>query len=63
LVLWQALVGRPSSGKSPAIMPMRELMATLEAEQAEDKRVTVVSETSLSAVADAVIANPRGVVL
>lgn len=63
LVLWQALVGPPSSGKSPAIAPMRELLAALEAEQAEDKRVFVVSETSLSAVADAVVANPRGVVL
>lgn len=63
LVLWQALVGPPSSGKSPAIAPMRELLAILEAEQAEDKRVSVVGETSLSAVADAVAANPRGVVL
>lgn len=63
LVLWQALVGPPSSGKSPAIAPMRELLATLEAEQGEDKRVSVVDETSLSAVADAVAANPRGVVL
>ncbi|MPZ30932.1 MAG: DUF3987 domain-containing protein [Rhodospirillales bacterium] len=63
LVLWQALVGPPSSGKSPAIAPMRELLATLDAEQGEDKRACVVSETSLSAVADAVAANPRGVVL
>ena len=63
LVLWQALVGPPSSGKSPAIAPMRELLATLDAEQGENKRVSVVSETSLSTVADAVAANPRGVVL
>ena len=27
LVLWQALVGPPSSGKSPAMAPMRELLA------------------------------------
>lgn len=63
LVLWQALVGPPSSGKSPAIAPMRALLGTLEAEQGEDKRVSVVGETSLSAVAEAVLANPRGVVL
>jgi hypothetical protein len=63
LVLWQAMVGPPSSGKSPAIAPMRELLAALDAEHTEDKRVPVVSETSLSAVADAVAANPRGVVL
>src|SRR5688572_29747171 len=54
LVLWQAMVGPPSSGKSPAIAPMRELLAALDAEHTEDKRVPVVSETSLSAVADAV---------
>ncbi len=34
LVLWQALVGLPSSGKSPAMAPMRELLAALDAEQA-----------------------------
>ena len=29
LVLWQALVGRPSSGKSPALAPVRAMLATL----------------------------------
>src|SRR5690349_18616779 len=28
LILWQALVGPSSSGKSPAIAPMRELLST-----------------------------------
>src|SRR5882757_10273148 len=32
LVLWQALVGRPSSGKSPALAPVRALLATLQEE-------------------------------
>ena len=63
LILWQALVGPPSSGKSPAIAPMRELLAALDAEPGEDKRATVVSDSALSAVADAVAANPCGVVL
>ena len=35
LVLWQALVGRPSSGKSPALAPVRALLATLEEELGE----------------------------
>jgi hypothetical protein len=64
LVLWQVLVGPPSSGKSPAMAPMRELLAALDAEQADDDEPrSVVTEASLSVVADAVTANPRGVVL
>ena len=64
LVLWQALVGPPSSGKSPAMAPMRELLAALDAEagrRCEGRRLS--PRPSLSAVADAVTANPRGVVL
>ena len=34
VVLWQALVGAPSSGKSPAIAPVRRLLATLARERA-----------------------------
>ncbi len=74
LVLWQALVGAPSSGKSPAMASVRALLATLDAEQAargddrnkaddETPRGTLVDETSLAAVADAVAANRWGVVL
>ena len=63
LVLWQALVGPPSSGKSPAMAPMRELLAALDAERDDDAKGALVTEASLSAVADAVTANPRGVVL
>ena len=63
LVLWQALVGLPSSGKSPAMAPMRELLAAVDAEGDDDAKGALVTEASLSAVADAVTANPRGVVL
>ena len=68
LVLWQALVGAPSSGKSPAMASVRELLATLDAEQANDEAAeesprVLVEETSLSAVADSVAASRRGVVL
>ena len=63
LVLWQALVGPPSSGKSPAMAPMRELLGRLDAERDDDAKGALVTEASLSAVADAVTANPRGVVL
>lgn len=59
LVLWQALVGPPSSGKSPAMAPMRELLAALDAERDDEAKV-VVGEASLSAVANAVTASPRG---
>ncbi|MBI2740893.1 MAG: DUF3987 domain-containing protein [Rhodospirillales bacterium] len=74
LVLWQALVGAPSSGKSPAMASVRALLATLDAEQAaragdrgkaddESPPGTLIEETALAAVADAVAANRCGVVL
>lgn len=66
LVLWQALVGPSSSAKSPAMASVRDLLARLEAEKTADEdqpRTTIVTEATLSAVADAVAANPRGVVL
>ena len=66
LVLWQALVGPPSSGKSPAMASVRELLGVIEAERAagdDTSPASVVSNTALAAVVDAVIANPRGVVV
>lgn len=66
LVLWQVLVGGSSSAKSPAMAPVRDLLAELEAEKTGDEeqsRTTLVTDASLIAVADAVTANPRGVVL
>ncbi|SEP43160.1 Protein of unknown function [Rhodospirillales bacterium URHD0017] len=63
LVLWQALVGPPSSGKSPAMAPMRALLAALDGERDDEAKGVLVGEASLSAVADAIAASPRGVVL
>jgi hypothetical protein len=63
LVLWQALVGPASSGKSPAMAPMRALLAALDGERDDEAKGSLVGEASLGAVADAVAANPRGVVL
>lgn len=65
LVLWQALVGPPSSGKSPAMASVRELLGVIEAERAagDTSSASVVTNTALAAVVDAVIANPRGVVV
>jgi hypothetical protein len=66
LVLWQVLVGGSSSAKSPAMAPARELIIRLEAEKAgdeEQRRTILLAESSLIAVADAITANPRGVVL
>jgi uncharacterized protein DUF3987 len=78
LVLWQALVGSSSSGKSPALARVKSLLLTLEAEQrasegpgegaSEDTRDgepsrILVANASMRALARAVSANPRGVLL
>ena len=65
LVLWQALVGAPSSGKSASMTPMRELLATLAREAAGDESppVSFVADAWLGTLADGVAAHPRGVVL
>jgi hypothetical protein len=68
LVLWQMLVGGPSSGKSAGLAPVRRLLAAIEQEfQAgageEGRRRVLVSDSSVEALADAVGSNPRGVVL
>jgi hypothetical protein len=42
LVMWQAMVGEPSTGKSAALAPMRRLLATIEQERClhdEERRV------------------------
>lgn len=66
LVLWQAVVGGPSSGKSPALAPVRSLLAALEDElpaPGEAGPRIVVTDTAIEAIADAVSGNPRGVIL
>jgi hypothetical protein len=52
LVLWQALVGAPSSGKSPAIAPLRALLATLARERAERAADDATSSSPSAAPAD-----------
>src|SRR5882757_6746826 len=48
LVLWQVLVGPPSSGKSPAMAPMRELLTAIDAERADDEGPrSVITEAAL----------------
>jgi len=68
LVLWQALVGRPSSGKSPALAPVRALLATLQEElgkgaAAGEKPFCLLADGAAETLADALAAAPRGVIL
>jgi hypothetical protein len=69
LVLWQALVGPSSSGKSPALEPVRALLTALEpevaagTEQARPQSRIVLDDPALVGVADALAINPRGVLL
>ncbi len=68
LVLWQALVGRPSSGKSPALAPVRALLATLEEELGEGeaagkKRPFLLNDGAAETLANALAAAPRSVIL
>ena len=68
LVLWQALVGRPSSGKSPALAPVRALLATLQEElgagdAAGTKPFCLLADGAAETLADALAAQPRGVML
>ena len=64
MVLWQAVVGEASSGKSSALAPMRRLLGSIEAERRvhDDVRV-VVADTALETIAETVAGNPRGVIL
>jgi len=55
LVLWQALLGGASSGKSPAIASLRAILATLDAASGTDK--------SPYPLGDAIVADPRGTLL
>jgi Protein of unknown function (DUF3987) len=64
MVLWQAVVGEASSGKSSALASMRRLLGSIEAERRvhDDVRV-VVADTALETIAEIVSGNPRGVIL
>ena len=70
LVLWQALIGTSSSGKSPALAAMRRVLASVEAKArtSEGEREggptrIVVGSPSIKDLARIVSGNPRGVLL
>jgi hypothetical protein len=61
LLLWQALVGGPSSGKSPGLASARRL---IDGDDDRDRAApAVVTEESLNLVARELIRSPRGVTL
>jgi Protein of unknown function (DUF3987) len=64
LILWQALVGGPSSGKTPALEWLRRPLGTVERVLArEGGAPVVVSDASLPALEKAVAKRPQGVLL
>ena len=61
LVLWQALVGAPSSGKSPAIAPLRALIETLAQNgRGEQEPGSAHTETYARGLGDMVAADAKG---
>jgi hypothetical protein len=64
LILWQALVGGPSSGKTPALEWLRRPLGTVERVLArEGGAPLVVSDAALPALEKAVAKRPPGVLL
>ena len=65
LVLWQALVGAPSSGRTSALETIRQPLATVEKLLQRDggARRTVIADAAFAALAAAVKASPTGVLL
>lgn len=67
LVLWLALVGRRSTGKSPAVAPVRTLLGRLEAElkESDTNRVPrlVVTDTCRAVLTDALEVRPQGLLM
>ncbi len=65
LVLWQALVGAPSSGKTSALETIRQPLATVEKLLQRDSgaRKIVIADPAFAALAGAVKASPAGVLL
>lgn len=72
LVLWQAVVGEPSTGKSAALAPMHRLLDLVEqswrSQQAEPSQRSsspqfVTTDASPESLAEVVAGNPRGVML
>jgi hypothetical protein len=75
LWLWLAVVGAPSSGKSPALVPVRRLLAALDSESAaagkiaraapaaKRRRRGIVDRDSVETLLDRALVNQRGVIL
>lgn len=65
LVLWQALIGAPSSGKSPAIAPLRALLAELQqpAPPQDSEQPSDVAGGPLSNLADMAATDAKGAML
>jgi len=74
LVLWQALVGAPSAGKTPALDAIGRPLATVEkllqrdggperSRGASSERIVVVRDAALAALTRSVAARPSGVLL
>jgi hypothetical protein len=63
LVLWQALIGAPSSGKSPAIAPLRALLETLAQESGGDDAECSASGTAFAGLGDVAAADAKGALL
>jgi Protein of unknown function (DUF3987) len=64
VILWQALVGGPSSGKTPALEWLRRPLGTVERVLArEGGGPVVVSDAALPALEKAVARRPQGVLL
>ena len=63
LVLWQALIGAPSSGKSPAIAPLRAMLEALAQERTGDDAASAAPDTPLSGLGDVAAADAKGALL
>jgi hypothetical protein len=65
LVLWQALIGAPSSGKSPAVAPVRALLAGLRRDGSDEEppSAPAVAEEPSLALADVAAAGSKGAML
>jgi hypothetical protein len=72
IILWQALVGEPSAGKSAGLAPMRRLLWSLESERtvaeegrnapaATRHRQILLDNADLGAVVGSIDANPQGI--
>jgi len=72
-VLWQAIVGERSTGKSSALAPMRRLLGAIEEERrvfdderrerhAEQARAVGAREAFVETIGEVVSGNPRGVI-